>query len=63
MRLSGFSLTLPSGLAMKIPPDEIRLPHQSKGTGQPVSVDQVSNNFFSTFGIPVLRDAYFSPPM
>ena len=33
------------------PPDEIRLPHQSKGTGQPVSVDQVSNSFFSTFGI------------
>ncbi len=37
------------------PPDEIRLPHQTKGTGQPVSVDQVSNSFFSTFGIRVLR--------
>ena len=37
------------------PPDEIRLPHETKGTGQPVSVDQVSSSFFSTFGIPVLR--------
>jgi predicted permease len=37
------------------PPDEIRLPHQTKGTGQPVSVDQVSSSFFSTFGIPALR--------
>jgi ABC-type antimicrobial peptide transport system permease subunit len=35
------------------PPDEVRLPHQIKG--QPVSVDQVSSSFFSTFGIPVLR--------
>jgi predicted permease len=40
-------------------PDEIRLPHQTKGTGQPVSVDEVSDSFFSSFGIGVLRGRLF----
>jgi predicted permease len=40
-------------------PDEIRLPHQTKGTGQPVAVDEVSDGFFSSFGIGVLRGRLF----
>jgi predicted permease len=40
-------------------PDEIRLPRQTKGTGQPVSVDEVSDSFFSSFGIGVLRGRLF----
>jgi predicted permease len=40
-------------------PDEIRLPHQTKGTGQPASVDEVSDSFFSSFGIGVLRGRLF----
>ena len=41
------------------PPDEIRLPHQTKGTGRPASVDEVSDSFFSSFGIRVLRGRLF----
>jgi hypothetical protein len=41
------------------PPDEIRLPHQAKGTGRAASVDEVSDSFFSSFGIPVLRGRLF----
>jgi predicted permease len=41
------------------PPDEIRLPRQMKGTGQPVSVDDVTSSFFSSFGIRVLRGRLF----
>jgi predicted permease len=41
------------------PPDEIRLPRQTKGTGQPASVDEVSDSFFSSFGIGVLRGRLF----
>ncbi|HUV69904.1 MAG TPA: ABC transporter permease [Terracidiphilus sp.] len=41
------------------PPDEIRLPHQPKGAGQPASVDDVSTSFFSSFGIRVLRGRVF----
>src|SRR5579862_74788 len=41
------------------PPEEIRLPRQTKGTGQPVSVDEVSDSFFSSFGIRVLRGRVF----
>jgi putative ABC transport system permease protein len=41
------------------PPDEIRLPRQTKGTGQPASVDDVSTSFFSSFGIRVLRGRVF----
>jgi predicted permease len=41
------------------PPDEIRLPRQTKGTGQPASVDEVSESFFSSFGIRVRRGRLF----
>ena len=41
------------------PPDEIRLPRQTKGTGQPASVDDVSTSFFSSFGIHLLRGRVF----
>ena len=41
------------------PPDEIRLPRQTKGTGQPASVDDVSSSFFSSFDIRVLRGRLF----
>ena len=41
------------------PPDEVRLPQQTKGSGQPVSVDEVSDNFFPSFGIRVLRGRVF----
>jgi ABC-type antimicrobial peptide transport system permease subunit len=41
------------------PPDEIRMPHQKKGTGHSASVDEVSSAFFSSFGIPVLRGRQF----
>jgi predicted permease len=41
------------------PPDEIRLPRQTKGTGRPASVDDVSDRFFSSFGIRVLRGRLF----
>lgn len=40
-------------------PSEIRLPGQTAGTGQPSSVDNVTQNFFSVFGIPVLRGRLF----
>jgi hypothetical protein len=41
------------------PPEEIRLPRQTKGTGQPVSIDEVSDSFFSCFGIRALRGRVF----
>ena len=41
------------------PPDEIRLPRQTKGTGRSASVDEVSDGFFSSFGIGVLRGRLF----
>ena len=41
------------------PPDEIRLPGQKKGTGQPVSVDDVTSSFFSSLGIRLLRGRLF----
>jgi predicted permease len=41
------------------PPDEIRMPHQTKGTGLPASVDEVSDSFFSSFGIGALRGRLF----
>ena len=44
------------------PPDEIRRPHQTKGSGRPVSVDEVSENFFSSFSIPILRGRLFLSP-
>ncbi|KAA6459688.1 FtsX-like permease family protein [Acidobacteria bacterium AB60] len=42
-------------------PEEIRLPRQAKGTGQPATVDDVSSSFFSAFGIRVLRGRVFLP--
>jgi predicted permease len=41
------------------PPEEIRLPRQIKGSGQPATVDDVSSSFFSSFGIRVLRGRLF----
>jgi len=41
------------------PPEEIRLPRQTKGTGQPASVDDVSDGFFSSFGIRALKGRLF----
>ena len=41
------------------PAQEIRLPHQTRGTGQPASVDEVSDGFFSSFGIRLLRGRFF----
>lgn len=41
------------------PPDEIRLPLQTKGNGQAASVDHVSTTFFSSFGIRLLRGRVF----
>ena len=41
------------------PPNEIRLPNQSKGQGRPASVDIVSSDFFSTFGIQLLHGRSF----
>ncbi|QEE26961.1 FtsX-like permease family protein [Terriglobus albidus] len=43
-----------------VPPQEIRLPGQTVGQGKPVSVDDISSNFFSTFGIPLLRGRSFN---
>ena len=43
------------------PPDEIRLPSQTKGTGQPASVDDVSTSFFSLFDIRLMRGRVFLP--
>jgi predicted permease len=41
------------------PPEEIRLPGQAAGQGKPVSVDDVSSRFFSTFRIPLMRGRAF----
>jgi ABC-type antimicrobial peptide transport system permease subunit len=43
----------------QVPPSEIRLPGQTQGKGQPVSIDEVSSEFFSTFGIDALRGRLF----
>ena len=43
-----------------VPPQEVRLPGQTAGQGKPVSVDDISSNFFSTFGIPLLRGRSFN---
>jgi len=45
----------------QFPPSEMRLPGQTKGSGQPASVDHVSTSFFSTFGIRILRGRVFLP--
>jgi hypothetical protein len=41
------------------PISEIRLDSQSKGQGRPASVDNVSADFFSTFGIPLMYGRAF----
>jgi predicted permease len=41
------------------PPNEIRLAGQEKGQGKPASVDSVSTEFFSTFGIRVVAGRSF----
>lgn len=51
--------SLPPFSRSQSPPDEIRLPHQTKGSGRPASVDEVSDSFFSSFGIQVLRGRLF----
>jgi predicted permease len=41
------------------PPSEIRLPEQEKGQGQPATIDNVSTDFFSTFGIRMMAGRAF----
>jgi predicted permease len=43
------------------PPSEIRLPNQQKGQGKPATVDAVSSEFFSTFGVRMLSGRSFIP--
>jgi predicted permease len=43
----------------KTPPSEIRLPRQEKGQGQPATIDNVSTDFFSTFGIRMMAGRSF----
>lgn len=41
------------------PPSEIRLPQQQKGQGEPATIDYVSTDFFSTFGIRMIAGRSF----
>ena len=41
------------------PPSEIRLPQQEKGQGKPATIDDVSADFFSTFGIRMIAGQSF----
>jgi putative ABC transport system permease protein len=41
------------------PISEVRLDTQSRGQGRPASIDNVSPEFFSTFGIPVMHGRTF----
>jgi predicted permease len=41
------------------PPSEIRLPQQQKGQGEPATIDVVSTDFFSTFGIRMMTGRPF----
>jgi len=43
----------------QIPPGEIRLPRQEKGQGLPATIDNVSGDFFSTFGIRMVAGRSF----
>ena len=43
----------------QMPPNEIRLPRQEKGQGLPATIDDVSSEFFSTFGIRMLAGRSF----
>jgi predicted permease len=44
---------------MGAPISEVRLPTQSRGQGHPASIDNVSQDFFSTFGIPLMHGRSF----
>jgi putative ABC transport system permease protein len=44
------------------PPSEIRLPQQEKGQGKPATIDNVSTDFFSTFGIRMMAGRSFRSP-
>jgi predicted permease len=46
----------PLGVA---PVSEVRLETQSRGQGRPASIDNVSPEFFSTFGIPLMHGRFF----
>jgi predicted permease len=55
------SLTYASlGLFRQVPPTEIRLPGQTVGQGKPVSLDDISSNFFSAFDIPLIKGRFFN---
>ena len=41
------------------PPSEIRLPQEEKGQGKPATIDTVSTDFFSTFGIRMMAGQSF----
>jgi|HubBroStandDraft_4_1064222.scaffolds.fasta_scaffold14825_2 putative ABC transport system permease protein len=43
------------------PVSEVRLETQSRGQGRPASIDNVSPEFFSTFGIPLMHGRSFLP--
>ncbi|MDX6463332.1 MAG: hypothetical protein QOE55_7029 [Acidobacteriaceae bacterium] len=43
----------------QIPPSEIRLPQQATGQGEPATTDNVSADFFSTFGIRMMAGRSF----
>ena len=43
----------------QIPPSEIRLPQQATGQGEPATIDNVSAEFFSTFGIRMMAGRSF----
>lgn len=47
------------GLFRELPPSEIRMPGQEKGQGKPATVDNVSADFFSTFGIRLMSGRPF----
>lgn len=42
------------------PPSEIRLPQQAKGHGESATIDNVSSDFFATFGIRMMAGRPFS---
>lgn len=48
------------GLFRLVPPTEVHLPGQTAGQGKPVSVNNVSSSFFSTFAIPLIKGRTFS---
>ena len=43
------------------PLDEVRVDGRGKGQGRPATIDVVSPEFFSTFGIPILHGRLFQP--